>query len=514
MDATLIEKLPPSTKARLLAALRLKARGYRSNRYVQAVSPSVYPKQARFLASDKLELMFGGAASGGKSQALLLGALQYVDIPGYSAILFRRTITDLALPGSLMHRAREWMSDFPDVRWNGTERAFYFPEGGQLTFGYLQDEGDTERYKSAEFQFVGFDELTEHPEANYRYLFSRLRRLKGMPVPIRMRSATNPGGQYGAWVRERFIPDEYVAASPAERFSREWTRSVPCEDCQGTGTLAMSDCPYCDGHGAVTRYFLPARGEDNLAMDRDEYLKSLREQTFVNRARLEFGDWDIMEEGNLFRQSWFRYYTRVGDHFVIHPPGQPQQVISAERIIHFVTADTASKAATHNDPTVICRWAYDTREHHLFLLGVLREWMEIPRIAPAIINAATQCNARFVLIEDANSGTGVIQTLRGAEGRGITIKSYSPHSGDKVSRSTEAQIRTEAGQVHFPRGDDKNVQEFLSELVQFPGGQHDDCVDNLSMACWHVGNQYRISAPGVGRSSQVASGPLRNRVLS
>src|SRR4051812_27808590 len=64
--------------------------------------PSENPKQAAFLVCPNLEAFYGGAAGGGKSDALLAGGLEYVDVPGYAAILFRRTYADLALPGALM----------------------------------------------------------------------------------------------------------------------------------------------------------------------------------------------------------------------------------------------------------------------------------------------------------------------------------------------------------------------------------------------------------------------------
>ena len=62
--------------------------------------------QKVFLKTTAQEVLFGGAAGGGKSSALLMAALQYVDVPNYSAILFRRTYADLALPGAFMDRFR------------------------------------------------------------------------------------------------------------------------------------------------------------------------------------------------------------------------------------------------------------------------------------------------------------------------------------------------------------------------------------------------------------------------
>ena len=67
--------------------------------------------QRVFLRTYALEALFGGAAGGGKSSALLMAALQYIDVPQYSAILFRRTYADLALPGAIMDRFQLWTGE-------------------------------------------------------------------------------------------------------------------------------------------------------------------------------------------------------------------------------------------------------------------------------------------------------------------------------------------------------------------------------------------------------------------
>ena len=161
--------------------------------------------QKVFLRTYSLEALFGGAAGGGKSSALLMAALQYIDVPNYSAILFRRTYADLALPGAIMDRFQSWIAEEEDIKWNANNYTAVFPSGARISFGYLNNSQDYLRYKGAEFQFIGMDEVTEIREADYRYLFSRLRRPASGPlakVPLRMRCASNPAPN---WVRQRFI---------------------------------------------------------------------------------------------------------------------------------------------------------------------------------------------------------------------------------------------------------------------------------------------------------------------
>ena len=91
-----------------------------------------------------LEAFFGGAGGPGKSDALLMAALQWVDTPGYNALLLRKSYTDLALPEALMDRAGQWLRG-TGARWKTQEKAWHFPSGARLVFGYLETERDKYR---------------------------------------------------------------------------------------------------------------------------------------------------------------------------------------------------------------------------------------------------------------------------------------------------------------------------------------------------------------------------------
>ena len=167
-----------------------------------------------------------------------------------------------------MDRADDWLRP-TGARYNDRDKTWRFPSGASLTFGYLQAERDRYRYQSSEFQFIGFDELTQFTEVQYTYLFSRLRRLADSAVPLRMRAASNPGGVGHAWVYERFPVDREAEA-------------------KHTG-----------------RIFIPAGLDDNPYIDREDYVLSLEELDDITRAQLLQGVWITDPAGRPYDRSWW-----------------------------------------------------------------------------------------------------------------------------------------------------------------------------------------------------------------
>lgn len=228
------------------------------------------PPQHAYLWLDQLEALYGGAAGGGKSDALLMGALQYVDVPGYAALLLRRTYPELLQADGLIPRAEEWLAG-TDARWVDNQHTWFFPSGARLQFGYLASRYDRLRYQGGAYQYIGFDELTQFRQTDYRYLLSRLRRPEELDdntplarVPLRMRGATNPGGPGHEWVLGRFIEHEPDPDDPED-----------------TVELARS------------RIFIPAKLEDNPHLDQAAYKRSLAGLPAAERAQLLNGDWYV-----------------------------------------------------------------------------------------------------------------------------------------------------------------------------------------------------------------------------
>lgn len=261
-----------------------------------------HARQAAFLARTELEALYGGAAGGGKSDALLMGALEYVHVPDYTALILRRTFADLAQPGAIMERARQWLAGTP-AKWNEQRKHFRFPSGAILQFGYMETPNDRFRYQGTEYHYIGWDELTQFQEVPYRYMFSRLRKAVDSKTPIRVRAGTNPGGIGHEWVRRRFIDP-----------------------------------------GDPSRPFIPALIDDNPSLDAESYRFSLAQLDSATRAQLEKGVWVRDAEGLV-------YHYDEGRNLIDAAPECPHKVLALD---FGSTAPTSFNILgwRDNDPTV------------------------------------------------------------------------------------------------------------------------------------------------------------------
>jgi predicted phage terminase large subunit-like protein len=381
-------------------------------------------KQAEFLLCFEREAFYGGAAGGGKSDALLMAALMFVESPGYAALLLRRTYKDLSLPKALMDRAGEWLGPTA-AKWDDVEKRWTFPSGATLTFGYLKAERDKYQYQSAEFQFIGFDELTQFTETQYRYLSSRRRRLEGVGIPLRTRTASNPGGGGHEWVKRRFVTE---------------------------GAL----------HG---RPFIPARLEDNPHLDIEEYEESLAELDPVTRAQLRSGDWDIAG-GSKFQRQWFPIVSEV-----------PADMKLVRR---WDLAATDPKEGGEPDYTA---GALVGLKDGIWYVCDMRRVRRTPGEVEKLVRQTAQVDGKPVAIgmeqEPGASGKSMIAHYRNDILVGFDFRGY-PSTGSKEIRANPVSSAAEAGNVRLLEGSWNGA--FLDEFEAFPQGTHDDQVDSVSGA--------------------------------
>lgn len=408
-----------------------------------------WPRQHAFLLLSVREALFGGAAGGGKSDVLLMDALQYVDVPGFAAILFRRTYTDLSIPGALMDRSKDWLTG-KGARWAEMDKTWHFPAGGSVTFGYLHSATDKYRYQSAEFQYVGFDELTQFPEADYLYLFSRLRKPAEGPlsrVPLKMRAASNPGGIGHEWVRQRFI--------------------CSCGALDQGEPLHKGDCSRI----ASGRIYIPSKLEDNPSIDRESYEASLSELDPITRLQLLNGDWTARMAGNKFRREWFEIVDEV-----------PQQGTRWCR--YWDLAATEAQPGTDPDWTA---GALVGLNDGVWYIADMRRVRARPKAVDELIGATADADDAmrgrrlpvWIEQEPGASGKALADHLARRVLVGHDFKPDKP-SKNKETRANPVSSAAEARNVKLVRGAWNAA--FLEEAEAFPHGTHDDQVDAVSGA--------------------------------
>lgn len=241
--------------------------------------------QEDFLAANEPEVMFGGSAGGGKSYAMLIDPLRYVENPKFSGLLLRRTNDELR--DLVMESKNLYVKAFPGAKWSEKASTWNFPSGAKMWFSYLDRDDDVLRYQGQAFNWVGFDELTQWPTAfPYNYMRSRLRS-PDPTLPKHLRASTNPGGPGHMWVKKMFIDP----APPGEAF---WATDIESGE-----VLRYPDNhrdPDKAGKPLFKRRFIPSRLQDNPYLYNDgEYELRLLSLPEKERRQLLYGDWNVAE---------------------------------------------------------------------------------------------------------------------------------------------------------------------------------------------------------------------------
>jgi len=219
--------------------------------------------QEDFLAAAETDVLYGGAAGGGKSYAMLVDPLRYAHRPAHRGLIIRRSMPELR---ELIDKSRElYPKAFPGCRYKEVEKLWNFPSGAKIEFGFLERDADVYRYQGQAYSWIGFDEITHLPtEFAWNYLASRLRTTDSEIIPY-MRCTANPGGTGATWVKKRYIDPSPPNAS-------------------------------FEGADGLTRKFIPARLQDNPFLAHDgRYEKMLQALPPTQRQQLLDGNWDVAE---------------------------------------------------------------------------------------------------------------------------------------------------------------------------------------------------------------------------
>lgn len=397
------------------------------NQYMPREWDGANPKQELFLSCNAPDVFMGGAAGGGKSYSLVLSALQYFHIKGYSALLLRRTFPQLEQSRGIIPLLREMLAG-TGATYRGQEHRFYSKEGATITCSYIANDADLMNHQGGAHHFIGFDEGTQFTEYQLRYMFSRLRKDTESTIPLRLRVTSNPGGPGHEFVKARYILK----------------------------------------HGVKDRITIRASLSDNPFIDKESYLRSMSELDPTTRAQLLNGDWDARRGGGFFKREWFSIVDEL-------PAGL--------RMVRYWDL-AATEKREDNDPDYTAGALMGSHKGKYYIADI-RRVRESPGDVEALIRHTAEADGKAVPIwierEGGASGKSLISYYQ-RQMAGWTLRGDDkPKVKDvKITRASPLASQAEAGNVCVVRAQWNPA--LFDEMESFPDVAHDDQIDAISGA--------------------------------
>ena len=440
------------------------------------------PVQQIALCVNAREMLFGGAVGGGKSEFALMSALQYVDVPGYSCLILRRTWPDLTAPGAVLDRFQERMAG-KNVKKRDGGRMWVFPSGAKIQFGYINRAAAKTKFQGAEFQKIIFDEATLFEPEIYEYLLSRCRKPR---IPCAICTTTLIGYSKDGKIVYRHeknakkgqkwcnnpLPDPVTVARYTPAPDGMTVFDIPLQlistaNPGGPGHLFFKERFIDEETKIPDGVFIPSTMLDNPHLNHEEYMKNLANLGPVDRERMINGDWEVQESGNLFDRGAFEFVDR---------PPMDSEVKAKIRFW-----DLAASDGKHSDYTVGALVSV-THDGRWFLEDLLRVQYLPPAVEKLMKETAVRDGVDVKIRceqEPGSSGKALISHLQrrilaGFQFRGIRS------TGTKTARAGAVVSQVDARNFYVVKA--KWNKDMLDEFTLFPEGLHDDQVDAVSGA--------------------------------
>jgi predicted phage terminase large subunit-like protein len=447
--------------------------------------------QERFLRCAAFEAFYGGAAGGGKSEALLVYPTRWVHNGNFRAIVLRRTIPELK--SYLVDRALFFYRPL-GATYNATERTFRFPSGARIDLGAMEHIKDRFNYDGPGYHTVAFDELSSFEEVQYTYMITRMR-TTDPELPLRLRAASNPGGVGHDWVLKRFAswlysPGEYEDEYDGPYCSPEERAAFLKPDGSNEEEQVPIGTP-----GSLTRVFFPATVADNPSIDED-YVTRLKASDLLTYMQKGEGNWMARPApGLFFRRDMFlgKYLGAV-----------PADVIMWVR--HWDLAATPSDKDTgvaDKGPDWTAGVLVGIRRDYTYVIAdvararVGPDEVESYVAATADLDAETYGDRKVLQVIEQEPGSAgkiaVHSMMKALRGHWCD---YERPTGNKIERAKPGAAQARAGNVYLVKGTWNRV--FIAEAEQFPMGKKDQ-IDGFSGAIGRLMKVSKKTASSGGR---------------
>lgn len=411
--------------------------------------------QRMALASRAESVVYGGAAGGGKTDALKAKAVRHKDVTGYAALIFRQSSKQILQPGGLWDTVRELYTALGGIS-NERDLAWRFPAKSSVAFGYIEHDRDLANWKGAQCAFIGFDQLEEFTWRQYTYMQSRNRSTCG--VASRMFSTCNPDPDSFLRTFLDWFIDENTGYAIEAR-SGVLRYYVMDNDSPVWGDPDDLARAY-DSDSVQSMTFIPAKVTDNVDLMRADprYLSRLKGLPRVERERLLNGNWNVRwSAGDYFKREQFKIYDEA-------PPMDEE----------WRYWDRAASVSASASWTVGVRMGRD-RDNRIWITDVIRFKKIAQEVKQAIHNVTAQDGYEVsVGIEGDPGQAGKAEaesyvTDREMQGFNVEVNTVRESKG---ARALPLSSQVAVGNVYLKRGPWNDA--FLQELENFDGS--DKCV--------------------------------------
>lgn len=434
-----------------------------------AIRPQPGPQEI-FLASAADIAVYGGAAGGGKTYALLLEAARNIDNAEYGGVIFRREAVQIINEGGLFDTSLQIYSDLGAIPKLSPHHQWIFESGATVTFSHLHNISDINNWQGSQIPFIGYDELTHFTEQQFWYMLSRNRSMCGVQPYVR--ATCNPDAD--SWVAqlvEWYIDEKGYPIAERSGVIRWFVRDQDLTKWGNSRQELTKQYPHLIPKSFT---FVPAKLEDNkILLDTNpEYRANLLLMNRVERERLLNGNWKIKPQAGSYFPSLdvkiipeipsdVRYWIRKWDLAATEPsevnpsPSSTASVLMGRRENgRYIIADAIN----------IKKSAHVVRE---ILLNVASQdkynFGRVKTIIPQDPGQAGKDQSQSLVLH--LSGYNVIAVRE---------------TGPKETRAEPVSAQWQAGNIDIVAGPWN--KPYLTEMEQFPGGEHDDYVDATSGA--------------------------------
>lgn len=443
--------------------------------------------QTMFMASPADIVIYGGAAGGGKTFALLLECLRHKDVPGFGAVIFRKNYTQITSQGGLWDASHKIFDQVTGAESKKTPRYQWIFDGkGKLSFAHIDGEDDLKAWQGSEIAYIGFDELTHFSRHEFLYMLSRNRSTCG--IKPYLRATCNPDAE--SWVAE-FISwwiNQDTGYPIPERSGRiRWMLNLKDTIYWADTKEELIQTHNCSGNDLKSVTFISSRLQDNkILMETDPgYLANLKALAEVDMERLLYGNWKIKPAaGTYFKRSQVEIVSEL-----------PKDIVYYCRAWDLAATDEKESGDADYTAGVLMG---KRKNGQFIVIDVINQRIKAGEVERLVYNTSLSDRKKYGMSyvvhmpQDPGQAGKVLAKQYIKLLSGFNIKTV-PVSGSKEIRATPCAAQWQNGNISILLGDWNDG--YFGQLEAFPESKHDDMVDATSDAfCELAENHFTVDS--------------------